>query len=139
MEWLPKASAEVTRVATPLFAVAAPNADAPSMKVTVPVGKTGPVPTVAVMVTCWPKTDGFADEAKVVAVVACCTAKVTTLFVVTAGELESETASVNVRVPAVVGVPVMAPVVALNASPAGSAGIVHVYGGTAPMACNVAL
>jgi len=47
MEWLPTASAEVTRVATPLFSVAVPNVPAASVNVTVPVGKLGPVPTVA--------------------------------------------------------------------------------------------
>src|SRR6266403_1165317 len=126
MEWLPKPSAEVIRVATPLLSVAVPNVLAASVNVTVPVGKTGPVPTVALIVTCCPKTDGFADEASTVAVLACCTIKVTTLLVVTAGELESETDAVKVKVPADAGAPVIAPVVELSVRPAGSPGTVHV-------------
>jgi len=45
---------------------------APSRKFTVPVGLTTVVlpVTVAVKVTLWPKTDGFADDARVVVVVA---------------------------------------------------------------------
>src|SRR6266481_589809 len=126
MEWLPTASAEVTRVATPLFSVAVPNVPAASVNVIVPVGKLGPVPTVALMDTCWPKTDGLTDEASVVAVFACCTTNVTTLLVLIVGELESETDTVKVKVPAVAGVPVIAPVAALSVRPAGSAGTAHV-------------
>jgi hypothetical protein len=106
-----------------LLSVAVPNVVAASVNVNVPVGKTGPVPTVALIVTGCPKTDGFADEARVAAVLACCTTKVTTLLVVTAGELESETDAAKVKVPAVVGVPMITPVAGLIVRPAGSAGI----------------
>ena len=46
---------------------------APSRKFTVPAGLPAPgatTATVAVNVTLWPKTDGFADEARVVVVLA---------------------------------------------------------------------
>src|SRR5690349_10762478 len=50
---------------------------APSRKFTVPVGfATVVLPvTVAVKVTLWPKTEGFADDARVVVVVAFVTAR----------------------------------------------------------------
>ena len=65
-------SAEVLKVATPdPFRAPVPNVVVPSLKVTVPVGV--PVPgkvtiDVAVKVTDWPNTDGFADGLTVVVV-----------------------------------------------------------------------
>ena len=63
IEWLPKANAEVVKVAFPALSVPVPSSVAPSLNVTVPVG----VPvvadfTVAVKVTAWPNADGFAEE-----------------------------------------------------------------------------
>ena len=50
-----------------------PNVFVPSLKLTVPVGVPAPgetALTVAVKVTDWPETDGFAEEATVVVVLA---------------------------------------------------------------------
>jgi hypothetical protein len=63
---LPTASVEVVSVALPDDNSTAPSVAAPSKKVTVPVGVPDPGGTgltVAVKVTDWPKTVGFADEA----------------------------------------------------------------------------
>jgi hypothetical protein len=64
MAWLPTAKADVERVALPEDRLAVPKVEAPSRKVTVPVGT--PVPeatalTVAVNVTAWPDADGFTE------------------------------------------------------------------------------
>ena len=71
MAWLPTANAEVDKVALPEERLAIPKVEAPSRKVTVPVGT--PVPgaiglTVAVTVTDWPNTDGFTEVVNVVEV-----------------------------------------------------------------------
>ena len=56
---------EIAKVATPPLNVPVPSVVPPSLKVTLPVGV--PLPgaaavTVAVKVTDWPKTEGFADD-----------------------------------------------------------------------------
>ena len=61
-ECVPTASVKVVNVAFPLLSVHVPRVAVPSLKVTGPVG----VPvvddfTVAVKVTAWPNTDGFAE------------------------------------------------------------------------------
>ena len=63
----------VLKVAWPALSVPVPKVAAPSLKVTVPVGV--PLPgaealTVAVKVTDWPETEGLAEEATVVVVLA---------------------------------------------------------------------
>jgi hypothetical protein len=66
---LPTESDEVVNVALPPARVAVPRVDAPSRKVTVPVGVPAPgetALTVAVKVTAWPVADGFTDEVTVV-------------------------------------------------------------------------
>lgn len=73
IECFPAARADVETVATPLLSVPLPIKVPFSPKSTLPVGV--PVPgatteTVAVRVTDWPKTDGFNDEVKAVAVLA---------------------------------------------------------------------
>ena len=69
--WFPADRAEVVKVAMPPLSVPVPIGLPPSRNVTVPVGV--PVPgatgeTVAVKVTDWPKTEGFADEVTAVVV-----------------------------------------------------------------------
>jgi len=67
--WLPTDSEEVANVALPELKLAVPRVEAPSRKVTVPVGVPvagGTALTVAVNVTAWPKTDGFTDDVTVV-------------------------------------------------------------------------
>ena len=72
----PAPSAEVVKVAWPAGVERrrCPASLPPSMKVTVPAGRAGrpgaATVTVAVKVTDWPKTDGLADDASVVVVVA---------------------------------------------------------------------
>ena len=69
--WLPTANAEVVNVATAALSVPVPMGLPPSRNVTVPVGVPAPGATgetVAVKVTDWPKTDGFADEVTAVVV-----------------------------------------------------------------------
>jgi len=71
IEWLPRASDDVVKLAFPLLSVPDPITVVPSLKVTVPVG----VPvvedeTIAVNVTGWPKVDGFCDDVTVVVVLA---------------------------------------------------------------------
>jgi hypothetical protein len=62
-------SVDVEYVATPEpFSVVVPSVVAPSLKVTFPVGVPFDPETVAVNVTDWPKTDGFALEVNVVVV-----------------------------------------------------------------------
>jgi hypothetical protein len=66
---LPTASEEVANVALPELKAAVARVEAPSRKVTVPVGVPAPgatALTVAVKVTDWPNTDGFTDEVTVV-------------------------------------------------------------------------
>src|SRR5437899_2050808 len=65
------ASDEVGKVATPLpFRFPVPRVFVPSRKVTVPLGVPLPDVTVAVNVTGWLSTEGFAFDARVVVVVA---------------------------------------------------------------------
>ena len=71
IEWVATARFAVVKLALPLESVLFPRVVEPSLKVTVPVGV--PLPgaaaeTVAVKVTDWPKTDGFADDVTVVVV-----------------------------------------------------------------------
>jgi len=63
MECTPTASAEVLNVALPLASVAVLSVDAPSLKVTVPVGVPPVEVTVAVKVTAAANVEGFRDEA----------------------------------------------------------------------------
>ena len=73
IECEPTANAEVVNVAVPPDTVPVPRVVVPSRKVTVPVGLPAPGATgatVAVKVTDCPNTDGLADEATVVVVVA---------------------------------------------------------------------
>ena len=70
---MPTAKADVANVAMPPLKVPVPIGLPPSRKVTVPVGVPAPgatADTVAVNVTDWPKTEGFADEVTVVEVLA---------------------------------------------------------------------
>ena len=65
IDWVATPRLEVVRLALPPLRVAVPRELEPSLKVTVPVGV--PLPgaaaaTVAVKVTDWPKTEGFADD-----------------------------------------------------------------------------
>ncbi len=65
IEWVATPRLEVVRLALPLLKVTLPSELEPSLKVTVPVGVPlpgAPAETVAVKVTDWPKTDGFADD-----------------------------------------------------------------------------
>lgn len=65
IEWLPTARADVENTAEPELRDAVPSVFAPSLNVTVPVGVPEPgatAATVAVKLTGWPKTDGFAEE-----------------------------------------------------------------------------
>lgn len=58
-------SDEAVVLVLPLVRVPVPSVVAPSLKVTVPVGMPEPgatAATVAVKVTGWPKTDGFAED-----------------------------------------------------------------------------
>jgi hypothetical protein len=72
MEWDVTDRMEVVRVAWPLPSkVAVPRLVAPSKNSTVPVGVPVLELTVAVNVTDCPKTEGFADEARLVLLVAC--------------------------------------------------------------------
>jgi hypothetical protein len=66
---------------------------------------------------------------------------VTTLVALFGVVLESTACAVNVKVPAVVGVPVTAPVAVLSVNPAGSvpSEIDHVYGALPPKACKLEL
>src|SRR5437867_1147228 len=72
MLWLPTLRLEVAHVATPAASACAPQPVielAPSLKFTVPLGVPAPGTvafTVAVNVTDWPNTDGFADELRLV-------------------------------------------------------------------------
>lgn len=76
IEWVATVNVEVFNVALPDESVPVPRVVAPSLKVTVPVGV--PVPpvlvTVAVNVTDWLNTEGFAFEATVVVVAVSATA-----------------------------------------------------------------
>lgn len=65
MVWFPSASAKVVNVATPPISVPVPMGLPPSRNMTVPVGVPDPGAAgemVAVKVTDWPKTLGFAEE-----------------------------------------------------------------------------
>ena len=71
MLWLPTAREGVLRIAVPELSVAVPSIVAPSLNVTVPVGTREEEPaalTVAVKLTCWPNTEGFAEALNVVVV-----------------------------------------------------------------------
>src|SRR5438132_6220268 len=77
MLWLAARRVLVLKVAvvTPALvdSVPVPSVAAPSLKVTVPLGEPAPgavTLTVAVNVTDWPNTDGFADELRLVDVLA---------------------------------------------------------------------
>ena len=79
----------MVKVATPPLSIGEPSTVEPSMKMTVPVGV--PLPgavglTVAVKVTDWPKTEGFADETTEVVVASCLTVWLTAAEVL-AGEV----------------------------------------------------
>lgn len=77
-------SVEVENVALPLLSATEPRLVAPSLKVMVPLGVPAPgatAVTVAVKVTFWPKTAGFAEEIRVVAVLAAFTTSGTMLDV----------------------------------------------------------
>jgi hypothetical protein len=66
-----KERVEVVKLAWPELSVPVPITFEPSLKVTVPVGVPAPglaALTVAVNVTDWPNTDGFADETRTVPV-----------------------------------------------------------------------
>jgi len=90
MEWLPTASADVVNVALPSHTVPDPSTVVPSLKDTVPVIVPAVVePTVAVKVTAWPYTVGFADAATVVVVGFC----ITTLWTNTGDMLPRKFAS----------------------------------------------
>jgi hypothetical protein len=70
---VPTASDEVVNVALPELKAAVARVEAPSRKVTVPVGVPDPgatALTVAVNVTDWPNTDGFTDEVTAVELLA---------------------------------------------------------------------
>ncbi len=86
MVWLPRARADVVKVATPTaLSAAVPRTDVPSRKVMVPVGA-GPTPgsaRVAVKVTLWPTTDGFTLEVRVIVLTA--SGRMTSLIVLVAG------------------------------------------------------
>jgi hypothetical protein len=73
MECVPRASVAVLKVAEPELSVPVPSVVVPSLKVTVPVGVPPPgatAETVAVRVTDWPNTEGFADDTTTVVVLA---------------------------------------------------------------------
>ncbi len=55
------------------------------------------------------------------------------------GDEESVTVTVTVLVPAAVGVPLICPVLALIAKPAGNPAALHVYGPVPPAAASAAL
>jgi len=59
---------EVIKMAVPEPSVLVPRVLVPSLKVTVPVGVTPELVTVAVNVTGWPYADGFAFDVSIVAV-----------------------------------------------------------------------
>ena len=67
IEWLPTASADVVKLATPEpSSIPAPSGVEPSMNIMVPVGIPEPGAlevTVAVNFTDWPNTEGLAEEA----------------------------------------------------------------------------
>jgi len=68
MEWVPTASVDNEKAATPLALSAdVPIVEAPSMKVTVPVAPEDGL-TVAMKVTTCPKADGLSDDVKAVVV-----------------------------------------------------------------------
>jgi hypothetical protein len=72
MEWLPSASTDVAKVATPeLFNVPVPRVVEPSMNMTEPVEVPEPgvfAETVAVNVTDWPNLEGLCEEVTAVEV-----------------------------------------------------------------------
>jgi hypothetical protein len=71
IECEPTVNADVLKVAEPELKVPVPKVVVPSLKVTVPVGVLLPDVgvTVAVKVTLWPKTEGFAEDTTAVVVV----------------------------------------------------------------------
>jgi hypothetical protein len=73
MVWPATESKEVAKVACPPESVFVLSAVAPSLKITVPVGVPDPgtvALTVAVNVTDWPKTDGFAEDVAAIVLLA---------------------------------------------------------------------
>ena len=71
MVWLPTERLLVVMLATPVgLRGPLPREEAPSEKLTVPVGVPLAVVTVAVKVTVWPETEGLAEDARVVVVTA---------------------------------------------------------------------
>ena len=86
-EWLPTAKVVAVKVADPPESVEVPSTVVPSLNVTVPF--TIPDPgatrlTIAVNVTDWPNTEGFADEESAVVVDAAFTVSVTAVEVLPA-------------------------------------------------------
>jgi len=141
--WVPTVSELVDVVATPPETVTgAPMFAAPSLNCTVPVAVEGA--TVAVRFTVVPTVWGLGGETVSVVVVFCAAAGLividSALVAVWAGELESVTMAVKLKVPAVVGVPEMAPVLALRVRPGGRVPVEidQVYGVVPPLAVSVA-
>src|SRR5919108_4307876 len=88
MECVPTASVEVVNEAAPVESrVAEPRLDAPSRKLTVPVGVPAVPLTVAVKMTACPKTVGFLEETRAVVTPAAFTIKVAALDVTEPVEL----------------------------------------------------
>lgn len=84
----PTASAEVVNEAAPVeSSVAVPMLEAPSRKVTVPVGVPEVALTVAVKVTVCPKTVGFLEETRAIVAPAVFTVKVAAVDVTEPDEL----------------------------------------------------
>jgi len=109
---------------------------------TVTLQLTGAVPPLEASVELYAR---FTSPAGSVAVVTVSTGALMVMlnaFVLVSGGLpESVTFTVKLEVPAVVGVPVIAPVLALRLNPAGKAPLVilHVNGETPPLSCSAAL
>ncbi len=78
-------SDEVVKMVVPEPSVPVPRVVVPSLKVTVPVGVPPELVTVAVNVTDWPKTDGFALDVRAV-VVLTVEVVLTDVVVLTVGE-----------------------------------------------------
>jgi hypothetical protein len=66
--WLPVDKDDVENIALPPASVAVPSVVGPSRNVTVPVGVTPELATVAVKVTDWPSAAGLTEELRVVVV-----------------------------------------------------------------------
>jgi len=109
MEWFPSENEEVLKLATPATKGTVPSTVAPSLNVTVPVGVPAPGLTVAVSVTCWPKTSEVEEAVSVVVVVPMLTFKVSGRVFEFCGALESDTDTVKGNAPAAKGVPLSTP------------------------------